>query len=47
MQIDIDKIAAMNCYELLFGTVVPRPIALVTTISADVRLVPHPIPFSL
>jgi hypothetical protein len=35
MQIDIDKIAAMNCYELLLGTVVPRPIALVTTISAD------------
>jgi hypothetical protein len=35
MQIDIDKITAMNCYELLLGTVVPRPIALVTTISAD------------
>ena len=35
MQFDIDKMAAMDRYELLLGTVVPRPIALVTTMSAD------------
>jgi flavin reductase (DIM6/NTAB) family NADH-FMN oxidoreductase RutF len=35
MQFDIDKMAAMDRYELLLGTVVPRPIALVTTISGD------------
>jgi flavin reductase (DIM6/NTAB) family NADH-FMN oxidoreductase RutF len=35
MQFDIDKMAAMDRYELLLGTVVPRPIALVTTISSD------------
>ncbi|MGC2077488.1 MAG: hypothetical protein WA728_15930 [Xanthobacteraceae bacterium] len=35
MQFDIDKMAAMGRYELLLGTVVPRPIALVTTVSAD------------
>jgi flavin reductase (DIM6/NTAB) family NADH-FMN oxidoreductase RutF len=35
VQFDIDKMAAMDRYELLLGTVVPRPIALVTTISAD------------
>jgi flavin reductase (DIM6/NTAB) family NADH-FMN oxidoreductase RutF len=35
MQFDIDKMAAMDRYELLLGTVVPRPIALITTISAD------------
>jgi hypothetical protein len=29
MQIDIDKMAAMDRYELLLGTVVPRPIARV------------------
>src|SRR5262245_47612308 len=35
MQFDIDKMAAMDRYELLLGTVVPRPIALVTSISHD------------
>jgi flavin reductase (DIM6/NTAB) family NADH-FMN oxidoreductase RutF len=35
MQFDVDKMAAMDRYELLLGTVVPPPIALVTTISAD------------
>jgi flavin reductase (DIM6/NTAB) family NADH-FMN oxidoreductase RutF len=35
MQFDIDKMAAMDRYELLLGTVVPRPIALVTTISSE------------
>jgi flavin reductase (DIM6/NTAB) family NADH-FMN oxidoreductase RutF len=35
MQFDIDKMAAVDRYELLLGTVVPRPIALVTTISSD------------
>jgi flavin reductase (DIM6/NTAB) family NADH-FMN oxidoreductase RutF len=35
MQFDIDKMAAADRYELLLGTVVPRPIALVTTISSD------------
>jgi hypothetical protein len=29
MQFDVDKMAAANRYELLLGTVVPRPIALV------------------
>ena len=35
MQFDIDKMAAADRYELLLGTVVPRPIALITTISSD------------
>jgi hypothetical protein len=35
MQFDIDSMAATDRYELLLGTVVPRPIALVTTISSD------------
>jgi flavin reductase (DIM6/NTAB) family NADH-FMN oxidoreductase RutF len=35
MQFDIDKMTAADRYELLLGTVVPRPIALVTTISKD------------
>jgi flavin reductase (DIM6/NTAB) family NADH-FMN oxidoreductase RutF len=35
MQFDIDKMAAADRYELLLGTLVPRPIALVTTISND------------
>ena len=34
MQFDVDKMAATDRYELLLGTVVPRPIALVTTISS-------------
>jgi|SRR5215831_15783863 len=35
MQFDIEKMAAMDRYELLLGTVVPRPIALVTTVSSE------------
>ena len=35
MQFDIDKMAAPNRYELLLGTVAPRPIALITTISNE------------
>src|ERR1700683_75819 len=35
MQFDIEKMAAMDRYELLLGTVVPRPIALVTTIAPN------------
>jgi flavin reductase (DIM6/NTAB) family NADH-FMN oxidoreductase RutF len=45
MQFDIDKMAAMDRHELLLGTVVPRPIALVTTISADGRV--NAAPYSL
>ena len=35
MQFDIDKMAAMRRYELLLSTIVPRPIALVTSISSE------------
>lgn len=35
MLFDIDKMAAMDRYELLLGAVVPRPIALVTTLSTN------------
>ncbi len=35
MQFDVDKMAAVDRYELLLGTVVPRPMALITTISND------------
>jgi len=35
MQFDMAQLAPMNRYELLLGTVLPRPIALITTISAD------------
>lgn len=35
MQFDVETMAAMDRYELLLGTVVPRPIALVTTTSAN------------
>lgn len=35
MQFDIDKMAAMDRYEFLLGTVVPRPIAMVPTISSN------------
>lgn len=35
MHFDIDRMAAAARYELLLGTVVPWPIALVTTISSD------------
>lgn len=35
MQFDIEQMAATDRYELLLGTVVPRPVALVTTVAAD------------
>ena len=35
MQFDLNKMAAPDRYELLLGTVVPRPIALVTTLAQD------------
>ena len=35
MHFDIDKMAALGRFELLLGTVVPRPIALVTTLGED------------
>jgi hypothetical protein len=35
MQFDIDKMAAMDRYVLLLSTIVPRPIALVTSISSE------------
>jgi len=35
MLFDLSKIAPMRRYELLLGTVVPRPIALVTSLSRD------------
>jgi flavin reductase (DIM6/NTAB) family NADH-FMN oxidoreductase RutF len=35
MQFDIDKMAALDRFGLLLGTVVPRPIALVTTLGED------------
>jgi len=35
MHFDIEKMAAMERYELLLGTVVPRPIAIVTTMAGD------------
>ena len=42
MQFDIDKMAAVDKFELLLGTVVPRPIALVTTLGEDGTLIlPH------
>jgi flavin reductase (DIM6/NTAB) family NADH-FMN oxidoreductase RutF len=35
MQLDFSKLAAASRYELLLGTVVPRPIALITTLAED------------
>ena len=35
MDFDFNQLSPMQCFEFLTGTVVPRPIALVTTISAD------------
>ncbi len=45
MQFDLDRMAAADRYELLLSTVVPRPIALITTLSADGRL--NAAPYSL
>jgi flavin reductase (DIM6/NTAB) family NADH-FMN oxidoreductase RutF len=35
MEFDLDKVAATERYELLLSTVVPRPIALITTLSSN------------
>lgn len=35
MQFDFERMRAMECFEFLTGTVVPRPIALITTLAAD------------
>lgn len=32
-QFDLERVAAPDRYELLLGTVVPRPIALITTLA--------------
>jgi flavin reductase (DIM6/NTAB) family NADH-FMN oxidoreductase RutF len=42
---DVEKMAAADRYELLLGTVVPRPIALITTLSPDGNL--NAAPYSL
>jgi flavin reductase (DIM6/NTAB) family NADH-FMN oxidoreductase RutF len=45
VQFDLDRLAAADCYELLLGTVVPRPIALVTTLAQNGAL--NAAPYSL
>ena len=45
MHFDVEKMAAADRYELLLGTVVPRPIALITTLSPDGNL--NAAPYSL
>jgi flavin reductase (DIM6/NTAB) family NADH-FMN oxidoreductase RutF len=35
MKFDISAMEPMDRYELLLGTVVPRPIAIVTSVGAD------------
>jgi flavin reductase (DIM6/NTAB) family NADH-FMN oxidoreductase RutF len=45
MQFDVDKIPAADRYELLLSTVVPRPIAIITTLAADGKL--NAAPYSL
>jgi flavin reductase (DIM6/NTAB) family NADH-FMN oxidoreductase RutF len=45
MQFDLAELAPMKRYELLLGTIVPRPIALITTISPDGLL--NAAPYSL
>jgi flavin reductase (DIM6/NTAB) family NADH-FMN oxidoreductase RutF len=48
MHFDIDEMAPADRYELLLGTVVPRPIALVTTISSAGAInAAHPTVFSM
>jgi hypothetical protein len=41
MIIDPAKIARKERYKLLIGTIVPRPIALVSTISKTVSIISH------
>ena len=45
MQFDIDGMAPIDRYELLLGTIVPRPIALITTLGPDGSL--NAAPYSL
>jgi flavin reductase (DIM6/NTAB) family NADH-FMN oxidoreductase RutF len=45
MQFDIDGMAPADRYELLLGTIVPRPIALITTLGSDGRI--NAAPYSL
>jgi len=45
MQFDIDGMAPADRYELLLGTIVPRPIALITTLGRDGRI--NAAPYSL
>ena len=45
MNFDFEKLAPMERYELLLSTVVPRPIALITTLNADGTL--NTAPYSL
>jgi flavin reductase (DIM6/NTAB) family NADH-FMN oxidoreductase RutF len=45
MQFDIDGMAPVDRYELLLGTIVPRPIALITTLGPDGRI--NAAPYSL
>src|SRR5262245_44912939 len=45
MQFDIDAMSPMDRYELLLGTIVPRPIALITTLGSDGQI--NAAPYSL
>ena len=45
MQFNFDQISAADRYELLVSTIVPRPIAINTTISSDGEL--NAAPYSL
>jgi flavin reductase (DIM6/NTAB) family NADH-FMN oxidoreductase RutF len=45
MQFDIDGMAPADRYELLLGTIVPRPIALITTLGPDGQI--NAAPYSL
>jgi len=45
VQFNLDDLAAIDCYELLLGTVVPRPIGIVTTLSEGSAL--NAAPYSL
>ncbi len=45
MEFNLDQMSAANRYELLLGTVVPRPISLITTLDVDGKL--NAAPYSL
>ena len=42
MQFDIDKMGAIDRYELLLGTVVPRPMLWLQRFQVTERLTPRP-----